>query len=415
MSALMRLSIKEQKDILKNLRAKRSKKFNKEYSKLLRIIEEHSFLKSYEDKLKKLKDDFKSELNSINTDDVGWERHESKGAEIEKNFNKKLFDIKYEINSILNSFNELKTEYYQYEKLYEEVIKSFEQDEKAKNLISEIEKVEFPKFSNSSEFKKLKEKIKESIEKIEDIKKRSKIISSYELNFRENKFVFMDETDEILNKIKSLDKEEYERIKALETDEKLKVKEAKVIYQRLIYSKIYKDEIETLLEEVPEYLKEKFEKLQEKKIIYKNEYEKLLDEYYNQEDKSISVDKIVEAFEEVGYRFEEVVLNEKGYIDTDKEDYKIAYRIDDDKLSLAFTRFVDKNNSNINEYEREKDKQMAKKWCSNFEKISDYLKKQGIELNKDMVKEADEVEIRYETVESKESKATKQYSKTMNF
>jgi len=103
-------------------------------------------------------------------------------------------------------------------------------------------------------------------------------------------------------------------------------------------------------------------------------------------------------FEEVGYKFEEVVLNEKGYIDTDKEEYKIAYRIEDDKLSFAFTRFTNKDDK-INEYERVKDKQIAKKWCSDFEKITKLLEKNWISLNKDFIKEPDEVEIRYEVVD----------------
>ena len=77
MSALMRLSISEQKEILRRLVVKRSKKFNKEYSKVLRTIEENDILKNYEKKVKDLKEEFQRELNSITTDDVGWERHES--------------------------------------------------------------------------------------------------------------------------------------------------------------------------------------------------------------------------------------------------------------------------------------------------------------------------------------------------
>lgn len=400
MSALMSLSIEEKKDILKNLVIKRSKKFNKEYSKLLKIIENNYFLKNYEKKLKDLKDEFKRELNSINTHDVDWEVHESKGAEIERKFNKKLLDIKYKINTLLDSFNELKNLYKEYEKIYKEMMNILENNEKYKNLISEINKFEMPKVSDINEINKAKEILKQELKKIEEIKKRCQIISSYKFNFKEKKFAFVNELDDILEKIKLLSQKEYQRIKSLETDEKLKIKEAKVIYQRLVYSQIYKDEIEAILDDVPTYLREKFENLKQKEILYKDEYEKLLDEYYNQESKNISVDKIVKAFENAGYKFEDVVLNEKGYIDTDKKEYKIAYKIENNKFSLAFTRFIDKD-TQINEYEKEKDKQMAKKWCGDFDKIAENLKKQGINLNKEIVKEPDEIEIRYEVVESK--------------
>ena len=394
----MILSISEQKAILKKTITRRSKKINKEYSKLLKLIEKNPALKRYEKILKDLKDELKKELNSITTHDVAWEVHESKGAEIEKKFNKKLLDLKYKINSFL--FNELKRMYEKYEKIYERLIKDLN-NEKLKNLALEIDKLTLPAVSNISQIEQTKNNIKKELEKIEEIKKRAKIASSYDFrNYQEKKIkVVFNELDEVLKKIKSLSEKEYKRIKSLETDEKLKLKESKVIYQRLLYSKLYKDEIETILEDVPEYLKEKFEALKQKEIIYKDEYEKLLDEYYTQEDKEISVDKVVEAFEEIGYKFEEVVLNEKGYINTDKEEYKIAYRIQNNKLTLAFTRFIDEN-TKINEYEREKDKQLAKKWCEDFEKITELLKKKGIHLEKEMVKEPDEVEIRYETVKS---------------
>lgn len=93
------------------------------------------------------------------------------------------------------------------------------------------------------------------------------------------------------------------------------------------------------------------------------------------------MEKITKSFEQLGYSFEEIVLYEKGYIDTQNKKYKIAYRVENGKLSLAFTRFVD-SEVKINKYEREKDKQMAKKWCSNFKKITELLAKDGVALKK---------------------------------
>jgi len=401
MSSLMLLSIEEKKDILKNLVSKRSRKFNKEYEKLLEVINANN-LKTYKKRLQNLKEEFREELNTINTNDVDWEVHERKGAEIEKKFNQKLLNIKYEINSLLNSLNELKKIYENYEKRYDELIRNLD-NEKLKNLTLELKKIELPTISNMNQIHQIKTELSKELEKIEKIRVKAKVVSEYNFsNFKEKKLKLSNELDETLGKVKSLSEKEYKRIKNLDIDENLKLKEAKVIYQRLVYSNIYKEEIETLLEDMPEYLKEKCAKLEQKEIIYKNEYENLLDEYYNQENEEVSVDKIVEAFEEIGYKFEDVALNEKGYIDTDKKEYKIAYRIENDKLSLAFTRLVD-TDTQINEYEKEKDKQEAKKWCSDFKKITELLEKQGIHLEKEIVKEPEEVEIRYETIESKRS------------
>jgi len=70
---------------------------------------------------------------------------------------------------------------------------------------------------------------------------------------------------------------------------------------------------------------------------------------------------------------------------------------------LAFDKssVVKEYKEEIEKLQKEKDKQMAKKWCGDFDKIAENLKKQGINLNKEMVKEPNEIEIRYEVVESK--------------
>lgn len=56
---------------------------------------------------------------------------------------------------------------------------------------------------------------------------------------------------------------------------------------------------------------------------------------------------------------------------------------------------------------------MAKKWCSDFKKISELLKANGIELKKDMIKEPEKVDIRYERVE-KNIKTLKNINKISN-
>lgn len=409
MSSLILLSIEEKKDILNKLFYRRSKKFNKEHSKILRIIEQYSFLKGYKERLNDLKSEFQAKLQSVNTSDVDWEVHEKKGAEIEKEFNDKLLNIKYEINTILDSYNDLKELYNKYEKVYDE-LKNLKDSKKYKDLISEIKKMDFLCLENIQQIKSTKQKIEEELEKLQEIQKRYEVLSAYDFNnFTQKRFVMENEFDTIMKKIEKLSQKEYKRIKNLETDKKLKLKEAKVIYQRLVYSKIFKDEIDAILKDLPTNLYEEFEKLKQQEIIDKKTYEKLMNEYYNQKSEDISVDKIVDAFEKLGYRFEDVVLNEKGYIDTDKNEYKLAYRIENGKLALAFTRFVDKD-TKINEYEREKDRKMAKKWCSDFEKIAKLLESEGIKLNKEIIKEPDEIDVQYEIVEKTQNIKSKKVS-----
>ena len=292
---------------------------------------------------------------------------------------------------------------------YESFIKNI-QDEKYKNL--HLEKMKLKQLFSLSQIEQETEKLKKELEKIEKLQKSVKVLSSYDFTqFKEKIFAPKNELETVLKRVKKISPKEYERVKKLDIDEKLKLKEAKVIYQRLLYTQIFKSEIEAVLEDAPVALKEKFKKLQAKEIIYKDEYEKLMDEYYNQESNEVSIDKITQAFEEMGYKFESVVENEKGYINTDKEDYKIAYRIENGKLSLAVTRFVD-GNIKINEYEKAKDKEFAKKWCSDFEKISELLEKEGILLHKEMLKEPDEVDIIYEKIDGKlkEEKAKQEKS-----
>jgi len=404
MSSLMYISIDEKKSILKDLRYKRSKKFNKEYIKILEIIQKNTLLRKYEKKVEDLKDEFIQKLKNINIDDVNWERHEYKGREIERSYNEKLLNLKYEINSFLHQLDVLEKLDIEYKKSFNGLKKYIEKNEKYKSLKTELNElgiVSFQKPTNLVDTVKLIKKIGENIEKLNDIKSRYSILTSYNTsNFQEQIFTKPNQIENILKNIEALSQKEYERIKELDIDEKLILKEAKVIYQRLLYSKLIKEEIENILEDedIPKNLQEKFQKIKQKELIYKDEYKKLLGEYYDlNSTQNISIDKITKAFEDMGYSFEEVVTNKKGYINTDNKEYKIAYRIEDGKLSLAFTRIIDEN-IKINEYEKEKDKKLAKKWCSDFEKIGELLKADGIELKKEIIKEPEEVDIRYEMV-----------------
>jgi len=146
MSSLMYISINEKKSILKDLRYKRSKKFNKEYIKLLEIIQKNSLLKEYEKRVKDLKEGFNQKLHSISIDDVDWERHEHKAREIERSYNEKLLNLKYEINSFLHNLNILEKLHIEHKKYYNEIKNYIEKNEKYKSLKTELNKLEIISF-----------------------------------------------------------------------------------------------------------------------------------------------------------------------------------------------------------------------------------------------------------------------------
>jgi hypothetical protein len=188
MSSLMRLSLKEKKNIIKDLIHDKQSKFNKKVQKLLDIIQKNLFLDRFTDEVKELQKEFKQRLKTIDIHDVDYEVHYSKANQIDEEFTKKLIALKSKI-------------------------------------ISFRDQVIIARINNYT--------VSTDIKSIEDYLK--------------------DENGEFkvfLELVKNLDNNQYERIKALDIKDDLKLKEAKVIYLKLSYTQLIKEELQDMLEEL---------------------------------------------------------------------------------------------------------------------------------------------------------------------
>ncbi len=212
----MRLSVKEQKNILNDLKHNKQKKYNKELQKLRKIIREYHFLDQYAQEVDNLKSEFVNELNQITLDDIGWERHNQMANSTESKYNHKLFELRSKILSYRDKYLII----YNY--------------------------------------------------KISD---NTKYIDEY-LQDEQKEFEVM------VNLIKNINEEEADRISHLENDLELKLKEAKVIYQKLSNSALIKEELEGRLDEFNGAQKRKALALLENRFINKKIYLEFLDEYY---------------------------------------------------------------------------------------------------------------------------------------
>ena len=335
MSSLMRLSVTEKNKILKDLKHDKLRKFNKELQKLQKIINEYHVLEKYNKELEQMKQEFNNKLNEITTHEVDYERHNQVANTIESTYNQKLFSLKSKILSNRDK--------------YLEVIANY--------------------------------KIVDNTKYIDDF--------------------FEDKTKEyeaILNLIDKMDSKECERIKKLDNDFELKLKEAKVTYQKLSNTQLIKEEITDRIEEFDEDLSQKAQNMLEKKFVDKKEYMILLDAYYMSQ-QHLEHQKIQSSFEQLGYTFEEDIKdNQLQYISTEDDEYKIAIRVDDGKVTLAFTRLVLKGTV-LSEYDKAKDMEMSHKWCSDLDKVKALMQSNGMEVDEDMRVEPTLDNIRYEEVD----------------
>jgi len=236
------------------------------------------------------------------------------------------------------------------------------------------------------------------------IKQLSDIIPDIEQYIEKNKEIKIDlkkqvelSTDTILQsqiknrlfKIKAIDENKYEelsdklnyqnetsefRLKAIENMLK---KEYYELYTLFYEDKLYRSELKNI--KSPK-LKAKIDSLLTKKYITKNEYDKIIKEYEQLNstlnDQDIS-DKIISTFKEKGYSFiyiddtqvESLKNGDKVIIDTSySNEYKVELSIKNSNLETKLVRFVDKNHIK-NEYDEEKDMEIAEKWCDDYSDI----------------------------------------------
>jgi hypothetical protein len=336
MSSMMRLDIKEKTKILKDLKHRKIQHFNKEIQKLFTIIEEHHFLDAYKEELEALKKGFIEKLNTITMNDLDYERHDYIANQAESEYIQKLFDLKSRILS---------------------------KKEKYLAIIANYE-------------------IKDTTKYIEDFIQDEK--KEFEL---------------MLDMLKRIDEEEHSRIMALDNALELKLKEAKVTYLKLLNTRLIKEDLQSMIDTLGPDEQEQVAELLQQRYIDKKTFQTFMHTHYmNQQSEEFK--RIQESFESLGYTFEEDIKdNTLQYISTNDHEYKIAIRVVDGKVSLAFTRLVPKGTT-LSEYEKAKDIEKANQWCSDFDKVKAVMQANGLAVDEEMRVEPTTVEnIRYEEVD----------------
>jgi len=118
-----------------------------------------------------------------------------------------------------------------------------------------------------------------------------------------------------------------------------------------------------------------------------------------QEAKAKFKENINEVLSSLGYNLidseimEKLMKNEVIYLDTPySEEYKIQLKIDEDnKIYYRLVKFGE----SITNYEKQKDIEIAKKWCQDYDKILELLKSKGILIENIKRLEPNESEILY--------------------
>jgi len=230
-----------------------------------------------------------------------------------------------------------------------------------------------------------------------------------------------------LNMIESLDGnifnslKKYQEIVKYSTDTKQletikeKIKnEYRQLRKNITLTKVFREDIKEMIQKTDiDELIQKGEELLHQKYITSKEYLEFYEEYVyltsQQKKKKEVVHKLREAFEELGYKFKEEQKPElrlyKGditYLDTPMGDqYKLAVKLEGNKLITRFTRLVadEKELASLSSYEKIKDVEKAKEWCSDYEKLLQVAEEKGIEMEPKLIVEPNIDKIYYEIAE----------------
>ena len=298
---------------------------------------------------------------------------------------------------------------------------------KEQNFIEAFERIliTLPKLRTIKDKDKRKEEIKKHIqgepkitlrdtsEKLEKIYKENEDLDKLRLELKS-----------YINMIKDLDEEVYHYFKPLieqvenSSDKaqleslvnKLKL-EYKKLKQKVTLTNIYKEDIKHMLEKTTiGDLKLKGEKLLKQKYISSEEFSEFYEEYIvltSQEKKKKEViDKLKKSFEELGYKFEKdestdikLLKGDITYLDTPLGDeYKLAVKLEGNKLITRFTRLVadEKELASLSEYDKIKDVEKAKEWCSDYNRLLNVMEKNGVEMEPKLIVEPNIDKIYYE-------------------
>ena len=292
----------------------------------------------------------------------------------------------------------------------------FSKIEKSNDLIEDIEiirdelKKEFnsweDKYSKVNQYQTLLDNYKQSIKKLEIRDSIDNILDgieeqSVEIISPTNRLI--SSINEFREKIKKYDSNytKFSNITSFSKDKlKMVFESIKLDYGKAkeiaIWSNIYREDLVKLSKlELNDEVQNNITSLQNQDIISKNEFKSIADEIneiiIQKQERAILVEALRDNLNSMGYSVinEESSINklENGeiiYLDTDEDDYKIMIKLNRDmNLTTRVVRVVatSKERENITSYQREKDREVAKKWCSNYDKLSNLLKVNAIEID----------------------------------
>lgn len=95
---------------------------------------------------------------------------------------------------------------------------------------------------------------------------------------------------------------------------------------------------------------------------------------------------------------EKLKMGEILYFDTQWENYKVLVRINQqDEIATRLVKLVasEKDKNHISSYQKQKDQEIAKSWCKDYDKFIESLQKNGIDISVKLRKEPEQEDIQY--------------------
>jgi len=242
-------------------------------------------------------------------------------------------------------------------------------------------------------------KIKEQIEReritekeIVEVIEKQRILEKIEAVFDKLKAInpeLAEEKRQLVVEAAEID--DIQRIRLILEDLKMNYINTRRLY---IQTQVLKNDLkvfEKLAEETG--MQKEFNKLKNMSILNREEVDNFIKNLLNrkrqimdQERRRGSLEKFINKVMELGYS---VIKDDLiGELSTGKiveiktpfgEDYMLRLKYEDDGLKIMFVRYVE-DEKNLSEYEKRRDIAIAKKWCSDYEKIKQLLSQEGITI-----------------------------------
>ncbi|MCS7165734.1 MAG: hypothetical protein RMJ51_05635 [Candidatus Calescibacterium sp.] len=347
------------------------------------------------------------------------------------------YEIQSQINQIIKDYNELVINNNilksQKRELFDRIQKISESIQEGKNRVYEIQK----KLEDLSV-----EELQSTLDSLEEEYVRNSISILRGISSKE---IILQRLNMILESIKNIDSEYYQEIipkyrdleKLDETYLKILLDQANLdLYQikiKTIRTEIYFNQLKQYASFIkgfidfiqndrefkittyyPSLLKllQKVEDLLASKYIDKEQFENLQDEFsslMNASQKYLEYryirqslkEKLKDTLDKLGYQLidhsiiEQLTKGEVIYLDLPySQDYKVQVKLtEDNQIYFRLVKFVD--HLSQSEYEKQRDMEIAKQWCKDYDKILEMLKSYGIIIENFQRVEPEEAEIVY--------------------